>query len=97
MGWETSDRKSRLPSDWDSIRYRVLRRDSWSCRLRGPNCLGAATEVDHRIAGDNHEEENLQSACSRCHAEKSSSEGNQKQARIRARRKRPEARHPGRL
>jgi len=41
-GWEGSDRKSRLPSNWATIRRKVLDRDP-ICKLCGvrPSTLGA--------------------------------------------------------
>ncbi|MGW1740019.1 HNH endonuclease [Nocardia sp. NPDC001965] len=97
MGWTSSNRRSRLPADWASRRSQVLRRDDYVCQLRWNRCLGTATEADHIRRGDNHSIENLQAACQRCHARKSSAEGNARQAEIRSRRKRPTERHPGSL
>ena len=96
MGWETSDRRSRLPSDWPKIRLRILRRDSYRCQIRegggqGAPCLAPANEVDHVIPGDDHSPKNLQAACRSCHARKSSAEG---LAARPMRRRKPEA-HPG--
>lgn len=95
--WSSSRRKERLPANWPALRLQTLRRDSWSCRLRYRGCTGAATDVDHILAGDDHRLDNLQAACARCHAVKSSREGHEKQARMRARKSRPRGRHPGRL
>lgn len=95
MSWEGSNRRSRLPEDWHRRRNRVLRRDDRRCQLRWHGCLGTATEVDHRIRGDDHDESNLQAVCSACHQKKSASEGNDRARELRARRKRPPERHPG--
>jgi 5-methylcytosine-specific restriction endonuclease McrA len=38
-------------------------------------CLDSATDVDHIVPGDNHDEHNLQSLCPRHHRRKSSGEG----------------------
>lgn len=91
MTWETSNRKSRLPSNWFSLRKRVLARDSHKCRL----CGAKATEVDHIIRGDNHDMSNLQSLCADCHKAKSSSEGVSERQRKRMLRQRPKEQHPG--
>ncbi|QKT09216.1 HNH endonuclease [Gordonia sp. X0973] len=97
MSWSTSHRKDRLPDGWSSLRLDILRRDGWKCQLRYRGCVSAATEVDHRNRGDDHRPENLQAACARCHATKSSREGAEQRARMRALRRRPRGRHPGRL
>ena len=97
MGWEGSDRKSRLPPNWGRLRLRVLRRDAYKCQWRdvytGEKCLAPANQVDHVIPGDDHREENLQSLCAHHHGKKSSQEGNAAKARFPN--KRPPERHPG--
>jgi 5-methylcytosine-specific restriction protein A len=99
MAWDTSDRKSRLPSDWSTRRVRVLRRDSYRCQARdslGHLCGEPANQVDHKNPGDDHDLDNLQALCRWHHARKSSAEG------AAARRPRPTMRrdpepHPGML
>jgi 5-methylcytosine-specific restriction enzyme A len=89
VAWHTSDRRSRLPKDWRKRRATVLERDPL-CQLR-THCDGApSTEVDHRIAGDDHRLGNLQGVCSPCHTAKTTAD------RL-ARRTRPAESHPGRL
>lgn len=96
MPWSTSDRASRLPSNWESeIHPRILHRDHYQCQLKLPGCQGEATEVDHKIRGDNHRDSNLQAACERCHAKKSAHEGNEAKRKLKELRKRPAERHPG--
>nr|DAF63966.1 MAG TPA: HNH endonuclease [Siphoviridae sp. ctGkF2] len=95
MSWESSNRRSRLPSDWDSRRLLVLRRDSFRCRIGSVGCLVVATEVDHAVAGDNHSLNNLQAVCSACHKAKTQMEGLAKRQRLRSQRFRPKGRHPG--
>ena len=97
MGWETSRRRYRLPPNWADIRRPVLQEAGYVCELKYPGlCRGVATEVDHIKHGDDHSRGNLRAVCSRCHAKKSSAEGNARQRELRALRKRPEGRHPGR-
>ncbi|QFG10464.1 HNH endonuclease [Mycobacterium phage Anthony] len=96
MSWDTSDRHSRLPPNWPAIRRRVLRDADWVCEIRWAGCVGRATEVDHERRGDDHSLSNLQAACWSCHGKKSSAEGNARKRELRARRKRPTERHPGR-
>ncbi|ASZ75439.1 HNH endonuclease [Mycobacterium phage Kimona] len=97
MTWNTSDRRARLPADWEeNYRIPVLQRDGYRCQIRLRGCLGKATDVDHIRRGDDHSHRNLQAACSRCHGKKSSAEGNARKRELRARRFRPAERHPGR-
>lgn len=77
-GWEGSDRRSRLPANWTSLRRKILRRDGGRCTHRdqyGERCAEPATEVDHIVAGDDHRESNLRSLCEWHHQRKSSQEG----------------------
>ncbi|WP_459963617.1 HNH endonuclease [Nocardia sp. IFM 10818] len=86
-----------MPADWPSRRAEVLRRDGYACQLRLRGCQGAASDVDHIVRGNDHRLENLQAACTKCHAKKSSAEGIARQRQLRARRYRPTERHPGSL
>ena len=72
MWIEKRNRKERLPSNWNSLRARVLRRDDNKCQL----CGALASQVDHIIPNDDHTLSNLRSLCRSCHQVKSSSEGN---------------------
>ncbi|WP_338601660.1 HNH endonuclease signature motif containing protein [Saccharopolyspora sp. SCSIO 74807] len=72
-----------------------MRRDAYTCHIKGPDCVGVATDVDHIRPGDRHELSNLQAACKPCHARKSAREGVQGRARRAALRLRPAERHPG--
>ncbi|ANA86942.1 HNH endonuclease [Gordonia phage Strosahl] len=97
MSWAGSTRRQRLPEDWElNYRLPVLSRDRWLCQINGPGCKRAATDVDHINRGDNHDRSNLRAVCSVCHNKKSSAEGNQAKAKLKAQRKRPPERHPGR-
>ncbi|WP_459957300.1 HNH endonuclease [Nocardia sp. IFM 10818] len=96
-GWTSSDRSSRLPSDWESRRSQVLRRDKGVCQIRSADCWKAATEVDHINRGDDHSLRNLRAVCAHCHARKSSAEGHARKAELRTRRRRVAERHPGAL
>ncbi len=96
MPWDTSDRKSRLPDDWNTRRMRVLRRDGYRCQARdslGYLCGQPANQCDHIVAGDNHELDNLQALCRWHHARKSSQEGNAAHPR-RPSQRRPPEKHP---
>jgi len=98
MAWDSSDRRSRLPSDWARRRLRVLRRDGYRCQVRdaaGLKCLERGNEVDHIVAGDDHDYANLQTICRDHHEAKTLAEA---KAAIQAKsRRRPAPRHPGSL
>lgn len=70
--WEGSNRKRRLPPDWEARRQMVFNRDGRVCYA----CGAVATEVDHQRAGDDHALANLAPICYSCHKTKSSLEGN---------------------
>lgn len=100
--WDTSDRKSRLPDDWEQIRKVVLTRCGNRCQHReesGARCYQPATDVDHIERGDELGENysNLQGLCTTHHAIKSSQEGHERRAELRALLKRPEEQNPGRI
>lgn len=95
MGWESSDRRDRLPVGWARRRAQVLRDCGHVCEYAG--CQERATEVDHIVRNSDDSRRNLQGLCREHHARKSSFEGNLEQARRRALRVRPVGRHPGSL
>lgn len=93
--WGASRRREQLPPNWGRLRRRVLREAEGRCEMRVEGCLGVASEVDHIRAGDDHSRSNLRAVCRRCHALKSSVEGNSRLAELRRLKRRPEGRHPG--
>lgn len=94
MSWHTSNRKARLPRDWESrIRPHILKRDP-QCKLRYHGCTGKSTQVDHIIPNDDHSFKNLQGVCAHCHGIKSAREGRQAQLTRRQRRFRSPEEHP---
>ncbi len=98
MGWETSDRKSRLPADWPSRRRRVLIRDGYACQVRsdtGIKCGAPSNEVDHIVRGDDHRESNLQAICRSHHAAKTTAEAAEARREKFIPRRRPAEKHPG--
>lgn len=106
--WAGSTRKARLPADWPARRLAALKRDNYECQWRvlTPEggkvlCGEPATDADHRIPGDDHSLENLQSLCGVHHGRKSGGEGGraaaQRRAEVRQRFRRAPEVHPAYL
>lgn len=97
MAWTTSDRRHRLPPNWAATVRRIKRRDRGLCQARThhPACNGIGTEVDHIVAGDNHDDGNLQLLSHECHAEKTIRDNRELSARRTAERYAPREPHPG--
>ena len=98
MPWDSSDRRSRLPPDWEKIRQGVLARCGGRCEVLkkdGRRCWDKATDVDHIKHGDDNSPENLRGICAWHHRRKSSAEGIAAQQELRAILRRPEEKHPG--
>ena len=57
---------------WQAIRPSILERDGHVCRIAGPRCKTAATEVDHIVplseGGARLDPDNLRAACKTCNA-----------------------------
>ena len=78
--WAESNRRSRLPSDWNARRRRILERDGHHCQwvhfTEGERsiCGADANEVDHIKNNDDHSDENLRALCHAHHAQKTQRE-----------------------
>ncbi|QBJ01181.1 HNH endonuclease [Mycobacterium phage Arissanae] len=96
MSWADSDRRQNLPADWEQRRLAVLVDAEWLCEIEMAGCTRVATDVDHVKRGNDHSRRNLRAACGWCHDRKSSAEGVARRRELKARRKRPPERHPGR-
>ena len=115
MPWATSNRRQRLPTNWNKLRKQVLAKANYKCagldpattppptsrevhgdtrRWHHPACTMRATDVDHIIAGDNHELSNLQALSHACHTAKTTHENTAAKARIRAAAAREQPPHP---
>lgn len=95
MTWSTSDRRSRLPSDWPKRRQQVKRRARGLCEAEQhePDCNGIGTECDHIVNNDDHSLSNLQWLSTPCHKAKT-----QRESRAwRQPKARPRPAHPGLL
>ena len=97
MAWDTSDRRHRLPPNWAATVRRIKQRDHGLCQAvaHHPACNGIGTEVDHIVAGDNHDDSNLQLLSRECHAEKTIRDNRDLRARRTAERCAPREPHPG--
>lgn len=115
MPWSTSDRRQRLPTNWNKTRKQVLAKAKYKCqgldpvatppptsraavgghrRWHHPACDMHATDVDHIVAGDNHELSNLQALSHACHTAKTAHENAVAKARMRATATRERPPHP---
>lgn len=93
MGWDTSDRRLRLPPDWEKRRRAVKCRARNRCEAEqhAPGCDGIGSQCDHIVRGDDHSLDNLQWLSEPCHKAKTQREA-QGAKRPRAR---PKPTHPG--
>ena len=61
---------------WKELRLQILRRDSWTCQIRGPRCTVQATQVDHIVkrawGGHRSDPANLRAACAACNNDRNS-------------------------
>jgi 5-methylcytosine-specific restriction protein A len=96
MTWAGSSRRARLPKDWSARRRRVLDRDGWQCTwlTQGWRCGAKATEVDHIVNDDNHDESNLRSLCHPHHVQATARQSADARRKLGTMR-RPAERHPG--
>jgi 5-methylcytosine-specific restriction protein A len=89
--WQGSTRSERLPSDWRSRRLIVIERAGGICEATDPRygarCTRSGEEVDHIVAGDDHDFDNLRLLCKQNHAAKTAREA-------RAGRRTPRRRRP---
>jgi 5-methylcytosine-specific restriction protein A len=94
MGWENSDRRSRLPPNWPTLVAQVKRRARGRCEAthHAPGCLGRGRDVDHIVQGDDHSLANLQLLSIPCHMRKTRLD-NGYSSSVKA----PTEQHPGRL
>ena len=96
MAWEGSDRRGRLPGNWNSLKALAKKRAGYRCQhsIDGIRCTNTTElEVDHIVAGDNHSLSNLQVLCTPHHKAKT-----QRELRnIRDKRYRKPEPHPGRI
>jgi 5-methylcytosine-specific restriction endonuclease McrA len=98
MAWATSDRRSRLPRNWDDIRRQVKARAHGLCEATHHvrACDGTGTDADHIHAGDNHQLTNLQWLSEPCHRAKTARETAARNTLNAALKHKPQPQHPGR-
>lgn len=98
MNWENSDRRSRLPSDWNQRVKAVWERAKGRCEWRLPSglrCPRRGADVDHRRNDDNHDLSNLQLLCKDHHKRKTTAEAWRGKRNKVKRPRRPPEQHPG--
>lgn len=95
--WKGSNRKSRLPADWDRLRVPVLKRCNYRCEWveDGIRCHLPATDVDHIIPGDDSRPANLQGLCNPHHLIKTGREARALQLERKKLLRLPEEKQPG--
>ncbi|TFD58025.1 HNH endonuclease [Cryobacterium sp. Hh7] len=77
MGWETSDRRDRLPRDWPRRVENTRAIAGGRCQAimnAGTRCVEVGTDCDHIEHGDNHDQDNLQWLCGWHHDRKTARE-----------------------
>lgn len=97
-GWVGSKRKETLPSNWESLRQAVFRRDGHRCvviKANGQRCWDRDVECDHIDDPLDHRMENLRSVCSWHHLRKSGSQGGKGKADARQAQRDALLRKPG--
>ncbi|MGG7307551.1 HNH endonuclease [Curtobacterium sp. AB451] len=75
--WEGSDRRERLPRDWEHRRNIVRDNAGGRCEATmrdGSRCTERGTDCDHIVRGDNHALSNLQWLCGWHHNKKTARE-----------------------
>ena len=98
MSWSTSDRKERLPANWDAIRARVKARAKGRCEAAQhvAGCPRTGSHCDHINHGDDHSLTNLQWLSKPCHDAKTRVEAAEAHGITRAGRL-PTEDHPGKV
>lgn len=98
MGWESSNRRERLPANWPTIRRQVKSRAKGRCEAtpHARGCGGWGTDADHITPGDNHHLNNLQWLSPACHRAKTAAEAAARNTAKADARQRPQEQHPGR-
>jgi 5-methylcytosine-specific restriction endonuclease McrA len=97
MTWSTSDRRQRLPPNWQTLRRQARDRAHGLCEAtrHDPRCDGKGTDADHITAGDSHHLANLQWLSGPCHRAKTARETAARNRQTAALKRRPVERHPG--
>jgi 5-methylcytosine-specific restriction enzyme A len=87
-GWKDSDRHDRLPDNWAELTRIIHDRSGYRCEFKLPSggrCPRRADGgVDHIERGDDHRIENLRDSCKAHHGRKSSQEGHDAKAALKA-------------
>lgn len=97
MAWATSDRRQRLPPNWQATRAQVRATAQGRCEAttHDPDCDGRGTDADHITPGDDHRMTNLSWLSAECHKAKTARETAERNSARAAMRRRTPERHPG--
>lgn len=78
-GWQNSDRRDHLPSNWAALREQRFKMDGYRCTAKDPStderCPEPAEECDHLGRRDDHRLHMLTSLCTWHHGKKSGHQG----------------------
>ena len=77
VNWGTGSSTRTSSSVHIAWRERILKRDNHQCQIKGPTCIGTATEADHILCaaeGGKETDDNGQAAYVPCHKRKTQSE-----------------------
>jgi len=99
VAWATSDRRQRLPPNWQATRAQVRARAQGRCEAttHDPDCDGRGTDADHITPGDDHTPGNLAWLSGPCHMAKTARETAARNTARAAMRRRPIETHPGEM
>lgn len=83
--WKGSDRKARLPDNWETLRQATAMLADGRCQWveHGTRCVSPGTDCDHIIEGDDHSQHNLQWLCSPHHRKKTTADGRKRAVKVR--------------
>ena len=97
--WSGSDRKARLPADWEERRTTIRDRAGGRCQATmrdSTRCVETGTDCDHIVHGDDHSLKNLQWLCAWHHRKKTAREALEARRFIRIpSARKPRETHPG--